>query len=183
MQKHAPSQRMLAILAIVSVSLFAVSRAHADSMDTFTITGPSNYSATFTLPASPTPYGSSTGLFAITPVTIDVNGTTYTDGLAQFLNPSVYYNLAVQVFYNNTVGDYVELYGSSQVFSGTTASPTFLPGMYSYAGVSNPNPDGTYNLDIAASTPTPSPVPEPSSLQLLGTGLLGLAGLIRRQMA
>lgn len=38
--------------------------------------------------------------------------------------------------------------------------------------------DGTANCDP---TPTPTPTPEPSSLALLGTGVLGMAGVVRRR--
>lgn len=46
--------------------------------------------------------------------------------------------------------------------------------------------DGGHYLDltfsVTAPAPAPAPVPEPGSLGLLGSGLLGLGGLIRRKI-
>jgi hypothetical protein len=85
-------------------------------------------------------------------------------------------------------GDALQIQDSGQLFSGTEASPTVLPG--NYPGFANnaflyANSSGFYyftanNIVITAST-TPA-APEPSSFLLLGAGLAALAGLAARRM-
>ena len=60
---------------------------------------------------------------------------------------------------------------SSALFTGTAGAPVFVPGVYTIPV------DGI--LTITDQTPTVTP--EPSSLALLGTGVLGVAGLLRRR--
>jgi hypothetical protein len=49
--------------------------------------------------------------------------------------------------------------------------PTFLANNPGYSLLIDPNPPGT------------SPAPEPGSLLLLGTGMISLAGVVRRRMS
>jgi len=49
------------------------------------------------------------------------------------------------------------------------------------AGTANGCTGGTGNVGATTLTPPPPPTPEPSSLILLGTGVLGAAGMLRRR--
>ena len=65
------------------------------------------------------------------------------------------------------------LFSDSTLFTGTVNAPVFIPGVYV-----TPN-EGI--LTITDQTPTVTP--EPPTFLLLGTGLLGLAALLRRRLA
>jgi len=69
-------------------------------------------------------------------------------------------------------------------FSGFTINNGFQNGTNTLDFVVN-NDGGPTGLrvEIASATATASPVPEPSSLTLLGAGLLGGAGALRRKLA
>ena len=64
------------------------------------------------------------------------------------------------------------------VFDNTNSVPNPLPPDPNPTPTPDPNPTPTPTPD-----PTPSPVPEPSSICLLGTGVLGVAGIVRRRLS
>ena len=80
-------------------------------------------------------------------------------------------------FYNTNDGGLiadsfgVNIFGA-QVYSGAESSPTFILG--SYTGKQNDVGPADYTLTI-------SDTPEPGSLFLLGSGLIGLGGTLRRK--
>ena len=79
-----------------------------------------------------------------------------------------------------------------QIFTMVNGLPTFTPGTITFPQVAISDSIGTAStlqwgsgdtLVISQSDSVPAPTPEPSSIALFGTGLLGLAGAVRRRLA
>lgn len=166
--------------------------AHAD---VFTITGASQIS--FSLPASPTPstvvqnYG-----FTVNNVSVLVGGETKTENILFFedgiaIGPQVSIVPAFLGFDVDAPGAVLEAYSTvPNAFlpfadplygDGTEADPTFNLGTYALEDYNTGNIDST--LTITADAGAVATTPEPSSFALLGTGLLGIAGVVRKRFA
>ncbi|GGA54067.1 hypothetical protein GCM10011507_01590 [Edaphobacter acidisoli] len=166
--------KFLQYSAVLAALVLVPLAAKAD--DVFTGTGGGN-TFTFTLPASPTNgvtdpnYGYNA--FYINNVAVDFNGTTR-DLTVEFFEPGNDGGLNLDNNDSTNLFDSIELYGP-QLFTGSASDPTFKLGTFSlydpYTGYDS------YSLTIA-----PSAVPEPSSLVLLGSGLLGVCGLVKRKI-
>ena len=79
-----------------------------------------------------------------------------------------------------------EFFGALPYFNGSTTNPTLLTGSFFYGGLSfgfNGSLGDIVNTNgtIDATSPVTS-VPEPGSLTLLGTGIVALAGAVRRKL-
>jgi hypothetical protein len=84
--------------------------------------------------------------------------------------------------YEFDVGTEIFGAGGPELFTGTTAMPTFLTGSFVVIGGGLYGQPGSGPLELTI-TPEASPTPEPSTLALLGTGILGLAGVARRRFS
>jgi hypothetical protein len=160
------------VLVLVGLVLFlSASSAHADTILNYQITGPSSFTASFSLPQNPTPSAGNQLGFAFANLPVDVNGT--------WQNLTVY-------FYNSIIGQGVGGSSSFSLFafgqqlyswSASASTPTMEHGTFYALGAGAGSGLGVYTLSVTDPPSTSTQVPEPAALTLLGFGALAVAGL------
>jgi len=128
----------------------------------------------FTTAGSPTDFTPGTDFFAITDIAITGNpGTPTTGTIDFFLAPDGGLSITSPEFDVSDIDSEV-FFTYTGIFGESSFAPTFTPGIYT--GVDGDDPSDTVTVTI-------TPTPEPSSLALFGTGMLGLAGMLRRKLS
>ena len=168
---------MRSCLVVAAAFVLASSlAAHADELFTLTTT---KDTINFTLPDQLSgSFGSNYFYVFNVPVTAD--GVTTIENL-EFDDPSADgRDLIILAFdpQDPSAGDsFLLLQQGPQLFTGSSRNPMFSPGSFQLSQVPASGIAYTGDFDLTISTVTP----EPSSIALLGTGALGVAGVIRRR--
>ena len=185
---------MKILLKVASVGLCLVSTPllRADSV-LFTLTG-ADHVVSFTLPTQPTPDQSGKDFefipfFIFNDVAVTVDGVT-TDQSILF-SDSGDQHIAFSEANSFSVGSQNQIVSTRNVseaffeeakdiFSGPPENPTFIPGTstgFAFTLDGRGEPATTLQIETVAQTP------EPSSFVLLGSGILGFAGVMRPKVS
>jgi PEP-CTERM motif len=195
-KSHA-SSHLFRILLCVSISAGLASGAHAQSGYSYSFSGPG-------ISGSGDVFLNSTSdsiEYSVASMTGQVNGITivgvlpvdtYNNNDNLFFNDSDYLD-GNGVAFSLTTGANVDIYydtddnnyyfqgdGDFQVNGGTPPQPDSAEFRSFLQPLGSPQNDPAIELDSFTFAPL-GPTPEPSSIIMLGTGLLGVAGVMRRQ--
>ena len=170
---------VLFLLSSLAILLLAAPQSRGDGVDTFTFTeagGGVVVSETWQLPVTPDTSGNfSAGMgFLLPAVPVDffldgfpfqsgpVDLSFYSNGTGELFEAGSLFGLVGTGFFG--------LAGTDQLYCGSEGSPTFLPGTYTGTDPDSVPSGFTATLVISA--------PEPSSLLLLFSALLSIAGVL-----
>lgn len=180
-------RKLLSVLTLVAAFVAAPVALHATPITgQFSIEGTVTNvppTLTFTIGTLHTGIGTQTGTFSLlvpdnTPVTMGPQTITYdpytccTVFTVGLLTTTINTITAT----NSSIGGVpVTIFGGTATFSS--------PGYDDTTGTFGFSTQGNNAVTFSATGTANSPVPEPSTLTLLGSGLLGLAGVVRKKLA
>jgi len=174
-------RRLLTLLALVAM-LAAPTAMHADTIlnGQFSIQGTLiNTGTTLNFAQVGTGFGTQTGSFAT--LLSDNQGVTG----APVLTYSPFYIPGSEVLTTGSLTVDLETFveTAAGVFSGTAvlSAPGFLDTNATFS-LTAPMDKGPVMFSATVATPATPAVPEPATFALLGTGILGLAGAVRRKL-
>ena len=160
-------------LILAPALLFASVAARASTIDDFTLQSGTT-TITFSIPLPASPSANFEGLFTSFEVPIAVNGTAASPSEEDFDNST--FDPPLDLFVSYALAGQTEVLreDGQQLYTGSESSPTFDLGPFTFTS------GDTLTITQVA---TPAITPEPSSIALLGTGLLGAAGILRKRFA
>lgn len=199
----------LSVLLLCALAAPIASRAGAETLlvtasGTFTSSTPSStisqpgatFSLSFDVDSNPSVFNPVLGSdFSVVPSTFSytINGSPSTEplGSVTFFNQSLegLFSVCFDTPCSDTAAPpFGIIFAGDQAYSGSELSPMILTGTYTVdptmSGIDVNDisyPFSTVSSVAITSATTPSAIPEPSSFLLLGTGLLGMAGTLRRR--
>lgn len=204
------SANSVCVLGLVVALAFAAMNASAESL-TVSASGVWNATAPTTTESAANESWSFSFQVSSTPVTSEVNSGNWFDttfsNFTFYLNGSPVAAIPTELTWYNSIsqgglfdltfadGD-MAFYGA-QAYSGSENNPTILPGYYPltpcdaecspYSGSQFKYGEISESGNFESTTPLTGDlsidvIPEPSSLLLFGTGMLSLAGLVKRKL-
>jgi hypothetical protein len=191
---------MKSLLKVAGIGLCLLSAPLLHATPVFFTLSGSGHVFTFSLDSNPTPDGTISdgnvfSAFFFNNIAVSVDGGAPTEDGVEFVN--INFNgkqdleIAGQIIKSSPTSlsstNEMQLFesdGAAKIFTGIETSPIFTAGTTVHGGSSvtfgEDAPAGS--VSISSTAPPPAPTPEPSSFVLLGSGLLGFAGVMRRKL-